>query len=367
MTFDSRAERTEAFVVIGLASASALLIKAPELFGVQIGGEGDDLEVYARNVSLFVLPLLSAYFFWKRGFNTVRAIWLALAFAAAAVFANAFPFEPGSATGLLTAIHLPIVLWVAVGYAYAGDRWRSADARMAFVRFSGELFIYYVLIALGGGIFTAITVIMFSAVGLEVETLATEWVLPCGAMGAVIVCAWLVEKRQGFVGGIAPVLARVFTPLFTVMLLVLLGAMAFTGRLADMDREALIGLDLLLVLVLGLLLYTVSARDPRAPAGILDVLPLLLVVAALAVDLLALSAIAGRTSEFGFTANKTAALGENLVLLVNLALSAWFYVRFFRGPGSFASVERWQTGYLPVYGAWAGFVVVFFPPLFGFA
>ncbi len=110
MTFDSRAERTEAFVVIGLASASALLIKAPELFGVQIGGEGDDLEVYARNVSLFVLPLLSAYFFWKRGFNTVRAIWLALPFAAAAVFANAFPFEPGSATGLLTAIHLPIVL-----------------------------------------------------------------------------------------------------------------------------------------------------------------------------------------------------------------------------------------------------------------
>ncbi len=186
-------------------------------------------------------------------------------------------------------------------------------------------------------------------------------------MGAVIVCAWLVEKRQGFVGGIAPVLARVFTPLFTVMLLVLLGAMAFTGRLADMDREALIGLDLLLVLVLGLLLYTVSARDPRAPPGILDVLPLLLVVAALAVDLLALAVIAGRTSEFGFTANKTAALGENLVLLVNLALSAWFYVRFFRGPGSFASVERWQTGYLPVYGAWAGFVVVFFPPLFGFA
>jgi hypothetical protein len=62
-----------------------------------------------------------------------------------------------------------------------------------------------------------------------------------------------------------------------------------------------------------------------------------------------------------------AALGENLILLVNLGWSAWLYTRFFRGRGSFGALERWQTGYLPVYSAWAAIVVVLFPLLFGFA
>ena len=62
-----------------------------------------------------------------------------------------------------------------------------------------------------------------------------------------------------------------------------------------------------------------------------------------------------------------AALGENLILLVNLAWSAWLYGRFLRGPGSFRALLAWQTGYLPVFAAWAAIVVVIFPLLFRFA
>jgi hypothetical protein len=61
-----------------------------------------------------------------------------------------------------------------------------------------------------------------------------------------------------------------------------------------------------------------------------------------------------------------AALGENVILLVNLAWSAVLYVRFLRGRGSFTSIERWQTDYLPVYAVWATIVVIVFPPLFGY-
>jgi len=80
----------------------------------------------------------------------------------------------------------------------------------------------------------------------------------------------------------------------------------------------------------------------------------------------ALAAIAVRISEFGFSPNKVAALGENLILLVNLAWSAWLYARFLRSRGSFAALEHWQTSYLPVYAVWAALVVVVFPPLFGY-
>ena len=61
-----------------------------------------------------------------------------------------------------------------------------------------------------------------------------------------------------------------------------------------------------------------------------------------------------------------AALGENAILLVNLGWSAVLYVRFLRGRASFASLERWQTNYVPVYAAWATIVVVVFPPVFRF-
>jgi hypothetical protein len=110
----------------------------------------------------------------------------------------------------------------------------------------------------------------------------------------------------------------------------------------------------------------VSARDPEAPPGAFDALQLVLVLAALVVDAFALAAIVGRISEFGFSANKVAALGENVVLLVHLVGSAWLYARFLRGRAQFTALERWQTAYLPVYFAWAWWVVIAFPPLFGF-
>jgi hypothetical protein len=61
-----------------------------------------------------------------------------------------------------------------------------------------------------------------------------------------------------------------------------------------------------------------------------------------------------------------AALGENLILLVNLAWSARLYASFLRHRGSFTALERWQVAYLPVYSVWAALVVAMFPPVFGY-
>jgi hypothetical protein len=282
------------------------------------------------------------------------------------VFANAYPFTPGGNTEALAALHAPIALWIAVGVAYAGGRWRQVAGRMDFIRFSGELFIYYVLIALGGGVLTAFTAGIFQAIGIDIEPVFESWILPCGAMGGVLIAAWLVEAKQSVIENMAPVLARLFTPLFTLVLLVFLGIVAGTGRGLDIEREVLIVFDLLLVVVLGLLLYSISARDPRAPAGPFDVLQVVLVLSALVADAVALWAIAARITEFGFTPNRVAALGMNVVLLANLAWSAVLSVRFLRGRGGFADLERWQTSYLPVYAVWAAIVAIAFPPLFAY-
>jgi hypothetical protein len=357
-------EHREMLVVLGLAIVAALAIKLPTLFGIPIAD--DNAAFYLRNIGFFALPPLTAYFAWKRGLGIATCVGLALAFSVAAAVANAYPFVAGGDTLILAALHLPIALWLVVGIAYTEGHWFDGDRRMDFVRFSGELAIYFVLIALGGGVLTAFTIMMFAAIGMNAEWLAQGWLVPCGAMGAIIVGSWLVEAKQSVIENMAPVLTRLFTPLFTIVLLMFLATMAWTGKPINVEREALIGFDLLLVLVVGLVLYAVSARDPQAPPGFFDRLQLLLIVSALGVDAVALAAIASRISEFGFTPNRVAALGENLILLANLAGSAWFYARFLQGRGAFAALERWQMAYLPVYAAWAIFVVVVFPPVFGY-
>ncbi len=355
--------RTDAIVAFCLAVAAALLIKAPALFGIQLD---QDADFYIRNLSLFVLPLLTGYFVWKRRLDTSTLGWLAVAFVAAGVFANVYPFAQGGYTVALTALHLPIALWLVVGVAYAGGRWGQVGGRMDFIRFSGELFIYYVLIALGGAVLTASMAIIFQAIGIDVEPFFESWLLPCGAVGAVMVASWLVEAKQSVIENMAPVLTRLFTPLFAAVLVAFLATLLWTGRGVDIGRNALIAFDLLLVVVLALLLYSVSARDPQSPPGAFDVLQVILVVSALLADAVALWAIAARITEFGFTPNRVAALGENVILLVNLAWSALLYIRFLRGRGSFTGLERWQTNYLPVYAVWAAIVVIVFPPVFGY-
>jgi len=356
--------RAETIVVFGLAMAAAVAIKVPELFGIHYIGGG--MPFYARNGSLFVLPFLVVYFAWKRRLSVAACAALAAPFTIAIVFANIYPFVSQGSTQALTALHLPIALWLVVGFAYTGGRWFVGSGRMNFVRFSGELFIYYVLIALGGGVLTAFTMMMFNSIGMNAQWFAQGWLVPCGAMGAVIVGSWLVEAKQNVIENMAPVLTRLFTPLFTIILLVFLATVAWTGSAIGIEREVLISFDLLLVAVVGLVLYAVSARDPQAPPDFFDRLQLLLVISALAVDALTLTAIASRISEFGFTPNRVAALGENVILLVNLLWSGWLYVQFLRGGKPFAALERWQTSYLPIYSAWATIVVIVFPPLFAF-
>ena len=361
---DRGATRQEIVMVLALATLAALAIKIPAFFGLSM--EDGNETFYARNMSLFALPFLAGYFAWKRDLRMKTCLWIAAAFGAAAALVNLYPFQPEGDAEILAVLHLPIALWLAIGVAYAGGAWSDRAKRMDFVRFSGEMFLYYVLIALGGGVLSGLTMFLFAAIGLDAEFFITNWMIPCGAMGAVLASASLAETKQRAMVHVAPVLTRLFTPLFALVLLVFLGAMVWTGNVLAVEREALIACDLLLVVVLGLLLYAVSARDPEQKPGLFDRIQLALVALALVVDIVALASIAARISEFGFSPNKAAALGMNLLLLVNLAWSAWLYARFLRGAGSFAALERWQTDYLPAYAIWAACVAAAFPPIFGY-
>src|SRR5215211_6834619 len=319
----------------------------------------------ARNITLFVLPFLAAYFARRRQLDTRRWVLTAAPFALAALVVNLYPYDADSATEALVALHLPVVLWFTVAYPYMGGTVRSHERRMDYVRFTGEWCIYYVLIALGGGVLMGLTAAILEPTGVDVERIA-EWVLPSGAAGAVIVAAWLVESKQRVVENMAPVLSMLFTPLFAVMLGGAAVVYAVTGLGDAFDRELLSVFDALLVVVLVLVLYGMSARDPATSPDWMDRIQLVAVVSALVLDLMVLGAMIARIGDLGFTPNRTAALGLNLVLLVNLAGAALLSARFLTRRSRLHQLERWQTTYLPVFALWAATVVVILPPLFDF-
>ena len=345
------------------AVAAAVTVQVARLVA---GFPSDEPAWLFRNASLLVIPFIAGWFARRRRLPVRRILLPASAFLAAAIVINLYPYRQDATTEALAAAHLSVVLWFVIAHPYMGGIVRSHERRMDFVRFTGEWCIYYVLIALGGGVLTGLTAAILEPTGVDPELVA-EWVLPSGAAGAVIVAAWLVESKQRVVENMAPVLTMLFTPLFAVMLTGAALVYAVTGLGGAFDRELLGVFDALMVVVLGLVLYGISAREPSQAPGWMDRIQLAAVLSALLLDAMVLASMAARIGDLGFTPNRVAALGLNLVLLVNLGVTAWLSIRFLTRHGNVHRLERWQTTYLPVFALWAAAVVVILPPAFGFA
>ena len=359
-----RRQRNEVALVIGLAILAGLFGKIPALFGRPAAGAF--LLLYLKNAFLFALPSVAIYLIWKRSLSVRYIASAVMIFVAAALLVNLYPSNGPHDTATLVAVHLPIALLLFVCVLYGGPGWKKAGTRLDFVRFAGEVFIYSVLIGLGGTVLILVAFQMFSFVDVDISAFITGWAAVFGGGGLLVVATFLVERKKGRIETIAPVLARIFTPLFFVVMFSLLVAMLITGRAPSEDRDLLISVDLLLALVLALTLYTMSARDAEEPKRLWDVLTLALVGVAVVVDGVALAGIASRLAGYGTTPNRLAALGENVFLLIDLLLVAVAYGRFIWGRLRYQAVVEMQMRYLPVYAVWAAAVVIVFPPVFGF-
>ncbi|MDY2669622.1 permease prefix domain 1-containing protein [Schaalia hyovaginalis] len=330
----------------------------------------DRTELLMRSVFLIPLALLAVYLAATARSRDARGLaLLGTAVAAGAGIAIAYPGDPNGQTVFLTMIHLPVLVLVLVGIAYLGARWRSLEAWMDWVRFLGEGAIYYILTALGGGVVIALITAVFAAIGIETNGpygTVLSWLIPICAVGALFVCAWLVELKKSAMENVAPVLTAVFTPVMTIALLSFLVVIAVTGNPIEANREILIVFDVLLIVVEAIVIFTVSARPSELRVRALDWMQMALIVAGIVVDLLLLWALGGRVVEYGASANKLAALGVNILLLIHLVGALVGYGRLARGRGSLA-LERWQSAALPVFAVWAGIVAFVFPLVFRFA
>lgn len=360
-----RQNRRDIIMVVLFAFLAGTLIKLPGLFGWKLFAPGSEV-FYVRNLSVFILPFIAAFFLIKRGAESRTWTWIFAVFIVAAVVINLYPaYEPYHTTAL-SGLHLPLFLWLVTGAAYIGSDWQGRQGRMNFIRFSGETFIYGVLVMAGVMVLGLFTIAIFESIGIDAEWFFEEYLIIYGGCAAAMISIYLADAKKSIVENFAPILAKIFSPLFLVTMVIFLAIMVGTGQSPFMEREFLIAFDFMLAMILGLVLYVISARDINQPVNLFDYLNLALILTALVIDAVALSAIVFRLSAFGITPNKAAALGENLVLLGNLAGLAWLYVGYFRKRLNFARLEKWQTDYLNVYLVWTAFVAFIFPVIFRF-
>lgn len=347
------------FVVVASLIAG-LIAKLPAIAGI------DEEFFFPRNIGFIIFPMLAAYFSWKNKLSAGKTAGMVATLLAGAVFINALPDLPESDVLILSCIHLLIFLWAIVGYAYVGGRKISDGRRLDFLKYNGDLLVMSALICIAGGIMTGITIGLFSLIGLNIEKFYFDYVVVFALPAVPILGTWLTQTNPHLVGKVSPVIARIFSPLVLVMLVVYLVAMVYSGKDPYNDREFLLVFNILLVGVMAIIFFSIagSSGAKRSRPEVLTLI--LLSVVTILVNGVALSAILFRISEWGITPNRVAVLGANLLILINLVMVTAQLLKVSTKKEHLDRAGNIIGQYLPVYVLWAIFVTFTFPMIFGF-
>ncbi len=352
--------KNELIFVIIASVLAGVLAKLPALLNI------DPESFYQRNIGLIVFPILTAYFIWRNGVSSKKIVFAAVAFLIASIFINLLPADNKSDTLLLSCIHLPLFLWAILGISYVGDNIRSYRKRLDFLRYNGDLVIMTTLILIAGGILTAITIGLFQLIGFEIKNFYTNYIVVLGAAALPIVATYITQTNPQLVNRVSPVIAKIFSPLVLITLVVYLVAIFFSGKDPYNDRNFLMFFNFLLIGVMAIILFSVAETfkksENRTSSFILFALSIVTVI----VNGIALSAILFRISEWGITANRLAVLGGNILMLTNLLIVTFKLFKNVSKKADISEVENSISMFLPVYIIWTIIVTFIFPIIFHF-
>lgn len=320
---------------------------------------------YPRNLAFIVFPILTIYFSWKNSLNTKKIIAIATTFIVAAIYINLLP-DSESDTLILSCIHLPLFLWAIMGYSFIGSQLRNSFKRIEFLRYNGDLVVMTAIILIAGILLTMITLGLFSLINVRIEDFYFEYIVIFGLSASPIVGTYLVQQNPQLVNKVSPVIAKVFTPLVLITLVIYLTAVISTGKDPYNDREFLLIFNMLLIGVMAIILFSIAEKSNQSSSKIGTFLLLGLSIVTVIINGIALSAIVFRISEWGITPNRLAVLGGNILILINLIIVTINLFKTLRNNEQIENVEKSIATFLPIYSVWTVIVVFLFPILFSF-
>jgi hypothetical protein len=352
--------KNDIVIVIAFAFIAGLIANIPNLTGI-------DKENYLfRNISFVIFPFLSAYFIWKQKLTFKQYFIPLMAFIIAAVYINLIPSNKESSSIMLAFIHLPLFLWTMFGYSFLGEHVNSNQSRISFLRYNGDLVVMSGILLLSTILFSAITVNLFQLIDISIEKFYTQNILIWGMAAIPIVATYLIQTNAQLINKVSPIIAKIFTPLVFVNFFIYLLAMVYTKKYPYQDRNLLLLFNVLLMGVMALILFSIAEAGKSAKNKFSLIVLFGLSALTIIVNSIALSAIVYRINEFGFSPNRIAVLGDNLLIFINLLLVSYkLFLACFKN-ADIEAIEKSIASYLPVYAIWTGLVAFLFPVLFQF-
>ena len=345
-------------VVTILAALVAVVAILPNFFKIE-----QDI-FYAKNVGFIVFPALMLYFVWKQHQPLNKLIAPLIISLVSALYINLLPTLTNSDSVSQAFFHLPIFLWAIFGYTFIGGDVSTTNKKINFLRFNGDLLVLCGLMLIAGGLFTAITINLFEVLKVNIITIYFNYFVAIGLSIIPLFAAYLIENNGHLVHKVSPVIARIFTPLVTITLFIYLVTIFFTGTYPTANRDYLLLFNVLLIAVMALIIFSLSEVAKNTQQKSNQIILWVLSVLAIIVNGIALGSILYRINDFGFTPNRLAVLGGDILILVNLLLVSFNLFKVVTGRVEVEKVESSIALFLPLYFVWTAFVTFGFPILF---
>jgi hypothetical protein len=222
------------------------------------------------------------------------------------------------------------------------------------------------IILLAGGLFSALTINLFSLIDIHIEEFYFKNIVVWGLAASPIVGTYLVQTNPQLVNKVSPVIAKIFTPFVLVTLVVYLVAVIYTGKDPYNDREFLLIFNMLLIGVMAITFFSIAESSKSSGTKITTLMLFALSIVTIVVNGIALSAIVFRISEWGITPNRLAVLGSNILILLNLLYMSYRLLKTIKDKNEIENVENSIAFFLPVYSLWTMIVTFLFPFVFNF-
>lgn len=319
---------------------------------------------FLRNTSFVILPFMTFYFLWKQQVAVYKITIIVGVIATLAFYINMLPNAPQSSSLNLVYIHMPMLLWSLLGYAYLGKQFNDNNKRVNFLKYNGDFLIMTGLIVLACMVFNVLTFGLFDLIGFKIAQFYMQYIA-IWAIGAIpLFATYLIQNNPNLINKISPLIAKIFTPLVFINLFIYLTTIIITGKYPFNDRNLLLLYNLLLVIVLALIFFSIAEKreDETNKWSYFILLGLSLVT--IAINVIALSAILFRISQWGISPNRMAVLGGNILIFIHLLLVSWSLLKVIRDKATSQSIKNTIAKYLPVYAVWTFIVVALFPLLF---
>ena len=346
---------------IGLAIIIAgFIAKIPQFQEVR-----EDL-FYERNLSFIFIPLLIIYFIWKQEQAWNKLIFPFIILAVSAIYINWLLAGLKNATYSLAFFHLPIMSWLLLGYVFLGSLQKGFNKGVEYIRFTADLMLMSLVILITGFLFMAMTMGLFKLIGIDTAYIVQNYILVWGLPAVPIIATYIVQNNPQVVNKISPVIAKIFTPMVTLMLFLFLFGIIVTGKNPSKDREFLLIFNGLLIGVMALIIFSLSEMTKKGKQVIQLYTLLVLSSITILLNSIALYAIVFRLIEFGFSANRIAVIGADLLIFTHLIIVTRKLFLFSKSTVNVNDVEETAGKFLPVYFIWTAFVVFLIPLIFGF-